>query len=104
MTNLDCSVRNCTYNKDESCCREGIHVEGASAKVTEDTCCESFAEKKSNCCVCAVEDAKKPTDVSCSVESCIYNENCRCDAEHIGIAGRDACRCDETECASFRCK
>ena len=48
MTNLDCSVQSCTYNKEKSCCRDNIHVEGASARVTEDTCCKSFAEKKAS--------------------------------------------------------
>lgn len=104
MTNLDCSVTNCTYNKNDCCCREGIHVEGTSAKITEDTCCKSFEERRSGSCCNSVDTASKPTDVSCEAENCIYNEDCRCDAEHIGIAGRNACCCSETECASFRCK
>lgn len=104
MTNLDCSVTNCTYNKENACTLDSIRVQGANAKVTEDTCCESFVERKKGCMCNAVETAKKPTDVICEATSCIYNEECRCDAEHIGIAGRDACCCTQTECASFRCK
>lgn len=104
MTNLDCSVQNCTYNKEKSCCRDNIHVEGSAARVTEDTCCKSFAEKKGGAGISSMETASKPTNVACDVTSCIYNEDCHCDAEHIGIAGNDACHCKDTECASFRCK
>lgn len=104
MTNLDCSVKNCTYNKDDCCCRNNINVDGPHAKVTEETCCKSFAERKGDTSISEVEEAKKPTNVACNASNCIYNEDCYCDAEHIGIAGRDACCCTGTECASFRCK
>ena len=104
MTNLDCSVANCTYNRDNACCLDSIHVDGPSAQVTEDTCCKSFVERGTGAPMNAADIAKKPTDVACQASNCIYNEECRCDAEHIGIAGRDACCCSETECASFRCK
>ena len=46
MTRLDCSVVNCAYNKEDSCCKDNIHVGGKNAKVTDETCCESFREKK----------------------------------------------------------
>lgn len=104
MTNLDCSVTNCTYNKDNACCLDNIHVDGSNAKITEDTCCKSFVERKEGSMMNSLGTAKKPTDVTCEATCCIYNEECRCDAEHIGIAGREACCCGQTECASFRCK
>ncbi len=46
MTRLDCSVVNCTYNKDNSCCKDNIHVGGRDARMTDQTCCESFRERK----------------------------------------------------------
>ena len=46
MTKLDCSVVNCTYNKDNSCCKDNIHVGGHNARITDQTCCESFRERK----------------------------------------------------------
>jgi len=103
MTNLDCTVSTCLYNKDDSCSRDNIHIEGTTAKVTEETCCKSFVERKENMSNSAA-DAAKPTNILCDAKNCIYNEECRCDAEHIGVAGRNACDCKETECASFRCK
>lgn len=104
MTNLECSVKTCMYNMDDICSRDNIHIEGASARVTEETCCKSFVERKNDSMTNASGKMRKPTDVTCDAANCIYNEECRCDAEHIGIAGRDACDCKETECASFRCK
>lgn len=104
MTHLDCSVKNCMYNMDESCMRTDIHVEGTEAKVTEETCCKSFFERSENISKNEMESASKATNVACDACNCIYNEDCYCDAEHIGIAGRDACCSSETECASFRCK
>lgn len=103
MTNLDCSVRNCLYNKDNSCSRDNIHVEGANARITEETSCKSFVERKDGA-QNSTASADKATNVLCDATNCIYNEACHCDAEHIGIAGRDACHCQETECASFRSK
>lgn len=104
MTNLDCSVVNCLHNRDNTCCLDSIHVDGSGAKVTEETCCKSFTKKGANASMNCASEPKKPTDVACDAVDCIYNEECRCDAEHIGIAGRDACSCTQTECASFRSK
>ena len=104
MTNLDCSVVTCLYNRDNACCLDSIHVDGSDARITEETCCKSFTEKNGGSAMNSAAEPKKPTDVACEAASCIYNEDCRCDAEHIGIAGRDACCCSQTECASFRCK
>ena len=36
MTRLDCSVVDCTYNKDDSCCKDNIHLGGKNAKVTDE--------------------------------------------------------------------
>jgi hypothetical protein len=41
--------------------------------------------------------------VSCDACHCAFNDDCRCTAEHIGIAGGNACTCKDTECASFEC-
>ena len=104
MTHLDCSVQNCMYNQDNSCSKESIHVDGSSASSTEDTCCKSFVERKEGAATNSTKEAVKPTDIACEAVNCMYNEDCRCDAEHIGIAGSDACDCEHTECASFRSK
>ena len=43
-------------------------------------------------------------EVSCEAVSCVYNEDCRCQADKISIGGGKACQCEQTECASFRAR
>lgn len=64
MTRLDCSVVNCTYNKDDSCCKDNIHVGGKNAKVTDETSCESFRERKYDGASNADSIPSKPTEIS----------------------------------------
>ena len=103
MTNLDCIVTNCVYNDDKCCCKGDIEVKGENAKNTAETCCGSFVEQKKDLKNYAVGEPSKQIDVSCEACKCVFNEDYKCSADHIGIAGRDACSCGETECASFRC-
>ena len=105
MTYLDCSVTGCVYNKDYSCSKNEIMVEGKEAEEKRSTCCGSFREKESNHCGCSnvTQEPKKETNVCCEACHCRFNENNKCEATHIGIAGGNACTCGETECASFEC-
>ena len=103
MTFLDCSVTGCAYNDDQCCTKENINVEGTNAKEMSETCCSSFKEKGCGCATNVQKTAAKETDVMCEATHCIYNDDCKCSADHIGIAGGNACRCTETECASFCC-
>ena len=49
MTKLDCNVVNCSYNEDNCCRREDIHVEGMKAKMPSETSCGSFAARGCGC-------------------------------------------------------
>lgn len=104
MTYLDCTVTGCAYNEDKCCCKGDIKVEGDGAKRTEETCCGSFLERGETKSSNTAKRVSKEIDVKCEVCSCEFNEDCKCSAEHIGIAGGDACVCGETECASFCCR
>lgn len=102
MTFLDCSVTGCVYNEDRCCCKGDIKVEGSNAKRNDETCCGSFKEQRNG--ASNVEGRiSKLVDVACEACNCKFNEDKRCSAEHIGIAGSSACTCGETECASFCC-
>lgn len=103
MTRLDCTVTGCLYNKEKCCCKDNIEVVGDQAKHSRDTCCSSFRERGEQV-RSSVDYPTKDTDVACKAEECTFNEECHCHAKHIGIAGGDACDCQETECATFRCK
>lgn len=104
MTFLDCSVTGCTYNAEQCCCKGDIKVEGKDAKCNCDTSCGSFKERNSENMSNAAKRTSKSIEVACEVGNCMFHEAGKCSAEHIGIAGGDACKCGETECASFRCR
>lgn len=104
MPILDCSVKTCYYNKQNQCCLEGIRVDGASATNSEKTACNSFKEKNdkfTSGCGCDIKP-ETVVHVQCDAEKCIYNENKKCKADHIGISGMGAAHYTETECASFK--
>ncbi len=104
MPILDCSVRSCYYNHDNQCSLDRIHVEGRQADDSEGTACGSFRLKDTDGFTNACECGRSPKDklkVECEAVKCYFNEDCKCTAEHIGIAGSSACTCGETECASF---
>lgn len=102
MTQLKCSVKNCMYNDDQLCSKGDIMIGGQSATASNETRCESFKERTGSA-TNAVGSASKNIQVGCKAENCIYNEDCKCSAQEIGIAGSNACSCAETECASFEC-
>lgn len=101
MTKLDCSVRNCKYNDENACCKGAILVSGEKANHCEETCCSSFASEGQGGFNSAYEP-KEYSDISCDATKCTFNENHKCVAEHIGVAGANATEKSETECASFR--
>lgn len=101
MTFLDCSVTGCMYNADKCCCKGDITVAGKAAKSNVETCCGSFKERSGENAMNVAKRVSKMNEVACEACNCKFNENQKCNAEHIGIAGGDACSCTETECASF---
>ena len=105
MTYLDCSVTGCFYNEERCCCKGNIEVKGKEAKEQEETCCGSFKERENGCgCGCnATTENRKEIDVSCQATKCVFNQNLKCAADHIGIAGGNACDREQTRCASFEC-
>lgn len=103
MTVLDCSVTGCIYNTDRCCCKGDIMVGGKEAKSNAETCCESFKERGAQGASNVEKHVSKPIDVACEACNCKFNKDKKCSAEHIGIAGGDACEARETECASFCC-
>ena len=104
MTKLQCSAMNCYYNEDKYCCKGDIMVEGKGAKNAQYTCCSSFRERKGDSARNSVGEPKPNIDVDCHACNCVHNDDCKCNADHIGIGGSQACECRETECMSFCCK
>ena len=102
MAQLDCTVENCLYNKDKYCCKGDIMVGGKHAHKSEETCCDSFAQRKEDSYTSAMEHPYRTISIDCEAVKCIYNSNYKCIAEHVDIKGCGACDCEETACATFR--
>ncbi len=103
MTQLKCSVKNCMYNEEHLCSKGDITIGGNDASKPNETCCESFRERSERMTNAVVGHPSKNISVRCQATNCDFNEDCRCSAKEIGIAGSNACSCGETECASFDC-
>lgn len=75
MTNLECNVKNCYYNKSSKCCRDGINVEGQDATVIDATYCGDFKEKTegttAQACHCSA-GPEDTLDVSCEAKNCVF--------------------------------
>ena len=104
MTKLECDVKTCLHNADNCCCKGAILVEGGQAKHAGETCCASFDENRGNAFKNLFKTPETSLEVSCEAVSCVYNEDCRCQADKISIGGGKACQCEQTECASFRAR
>lgn len=103
MTQLKCNVHTCASNADDCCYRPEIKVEGHDACDCGDTCCCSFQEKEAAAGNLLRHDVpNNALQVSCSVQSCVYNGQGQCHAEAIDVSGDSACRESETECATFQ--
>lgn len=109
MPELKCTVQTCVHNKQFLCDLDAIEVGGSSAKNAEETCCDSFQERKGNGYSNSYSDvsgnaASDRSKIDCKATDCMYNEKCQCHAGKISVEGSNACDCDGTECATFTCK
>ncbi len=102
MAQLDCIVDSCVYNKSECCCKGDIMVGGKHAHHEDDTCCESFSEKRGDSYTSALEHPSKTISIDCEASKCVYNSNYKCFAQHVDIKGSGASDCRETACATFK--
>ena len=105
MPALKCSAMTCVYNKGELCSKGDIKVGGSGATRADETCCESFMERKD-----AMSNSMTMVDsgcgctnigVNCEATGCRSNDHCKCVAGAINIDGHDACCMSETCCSSF---
>ena len=103
MPELKCTVQTCTHNKNFYSDLERIIVGGTSAKLSEETCCDSFEERKGDSHSDVNGQASACSSIDCKATECIYNEKCECHAGKISVEGSNACQCEQTECATFKC-
>lgn len=102
MPELKCSVVTCVHNNENYCALDSIEVNGSSAQKSEETCCGSFVEKRDNQYSNSAKSATATSDVVCRARDCKYNDECKCFAGKINVAGSSACHSEETECTTFK--
>lgn len=105
MPELRCTVQSCMHNQDQYCSLNSITVGGDQAKSPQETKCVSFEERKTGTYSnMGSKEASPECKIKCEAKDCHYNEACQCQAGKISVEGSGACRCDETECATFTCR
>ncbi len=104
MADLKCVVENCVYNDKHLCSKGDIMVGGKSACCTDETCCESFAQRREDRDVFknAACRPSKTISIDCEAVKCAYNSNYKCVAEHVDIKGNGADTSRGTLCATFK--
>lgn len=102
MAELKCDATNCGYNKEKCCCRGDITVGGKCACTTEQTCCESFRDRKTDSFINSLNEPCKTISIDCEAANCVHNKEYKCYAEHINIIGQGACECHATACETFK--
>lgn len=102
MAELKCKADTCTYNKDEYCCKGDIMVGGKHACCDDDTCCESFYERREGAFTSSMEHPSRTISIDCEATKCMYNTNYKCYANHVDIKGNGAGNSRETACATFK--
>ena len=65
MAELCCSVENCTYNNQCYCCKGDICVGGERAHKDEDTCCESFVQRREGSYTSSLEHPSRIISIDC---------------------------------------
>ena len=78
MPELKCTVQTCVHNDQFLCNLEKIQVGGDSAKTAQETCCDSFQERKEGSYTnSAQQTASECASVDCRAVECMYNDNTR---------------------------
>lgn len=103
MAELQCIVENCAYNRETYCCKGDIMVGGKHADSEDDTCCESFAQRREgmDSYTSSLFHPSKVISIDCEAANCTYNNNYKCLADHVDIKGCGASDSKETLCSTF---
>ena len=104
MTVLSCSAVTCVYNKEELCSKGDIKVGGSEATKKDQTCCESFIERKAGSMSNSEKIGYTTIGIECEAQECVYNEERECFAGAINVGGNEAATSEETRCSTFRCE
>ncbi|MDF2878185.1 MAG: hypothetical protein K0S30_1281 [Clostridia bacterium] len=102
MPKLRCSVQTCLHHSHQYCCMGAISVQGKSAHIADETCCNTFCDNEGSMTNAAIAiDPYTEISVRCSAEQCVHNQSHVCGAESIDVNGYSASTAEQTACSSF---
>ncbi|MCI7814055.1 MAG: DUF1540 domain-containing protein [Lachnospiraceae bacterium] len=101
MPYLVCSAQGCVYNEAMYCCKGDIQVGGETATRKDETCCDSFVERRQESAKSSMGTPSQKIQIDCKACHCTYNEDRICNADRVDISGANACHCDQTACQTF---
>ena len=101
MPALVCSAQNCVYNKAMYCSKGDIKVGGEKATVCQDTCCDSFQERRTESVKSSIGTPSAEIAIKCEAVNCKYNEERVCHAKPGDISGAAASKRTETGGVTF---
>ena len=88
MPELKCTVQTCVHNQQYLCALDKIQVGGENAKNPQETCCDSFQERKEGIYSNSMNSMNEASDrsaIDCKATNCMYNEQCKCHAGKISV-------------------
>ena len=101
-TRLNCQAESCAYNQEHLCRLNAIKVDGPAARVSSQTCCDSFVPRSPGAPENAAAPAPDPeTSIRCAADRCAYNRDRRCTAQRVYVGG-DTSTKSGTLCLTFR--
>ncbi len=113
MPHICCNANNCAYNRQNTCFKNKVNVEGLFTRSKLGTFCESFKSPNERAMFEfelgheIIEDTlaeDTSTSISCSANYCYFNKNNKCNAKNIKVGTQNARYRSETECDSFQLK
>ncbi len=106
MPRIDCSVGNCSYNKEQVCHASIVNIGGKGSKTTEGTCCGTFLNKLGYSDLAQYTEARGDTDaILCKVDTCVYNKKEHCSLNEIEVGSlKEVEVYTETDCLSYEKK
>ncbi len=114
---LSCSATNCVNNMSGLCSAGTINVFGPSARSSESTQCETFAEMGLRNSLANVtnmnvvgefkqvfnsESIVMSPIIRCNAARCIHNKNNICAADNVMVSGVSAITSLRTQCETFK--
>ncbi|MGL5717972.1 MAG: DUF1540 domain-containing protein [Paraclostridium sp.] len=107
MSNINCSVNNCSHNNSGVCYANRVNISGRQANSSSNTACGSFLNTSVYSTLTNNTNNAGPCScICCNVSNCTNNCNNLCTLQNISVSpdSQQTNLYSETSCSSFECK